>query len=63
MAATEKRSRKRAVREKCIDCSGGNRAEVRRCPAAACPLWAFRMGTEIKDTDNDLPDTEPTDTD
>ena len=59
----EKRSRKKAVREKCIDCCGGNRAEVRRCPATSCPLWAFRMGTEIKDIDNDLPDIEPTDTD
>ena len=59
----EKRSRKKAVREKCIDCCGGNRAEVRRCPATHCPLWAFRMGAEIKDTDNDLPDTEPTNTD
>lgn len=50
---TEKRSRKKAVREKCIDCSGGIRAEVRRCPATKCPLWPFRMGAEIKNTGNE----------
>ena len=50
MAATEKHSRKKAIREKCIDCCGGVRAEVRRWPATRCPLWPFRMGTEIKET-------------
>lgn len=47
---TEKRSRKKAVREKCIDCCGGNRAEVRRCPSVNCPLWRYRMGAEAKQT-------------
>lgn len=50
---TEKRSRKKAVREKCIDCCGGVRAEVRKCPATKCPLWPFRMGAEIKGTGED----------
>lgn len=52
---TEKksRSRKQAVRNKCIDCCGGVRAEVRKCPATQCPLWPFRMGAEIKDTGED----------
>jgi hypothetical protein len=35
----------KAIRAKCIDCSGGSRAEVRKCTALACPLWQFRMGT------------------
>lgn len=34
----------RAIRAKCIDCSGGNAAEARKCVAFRCPLWAFRMG-------------------
>ena len=50
---TEKRSRMIAVREKCIDCCGGVRAEVRKCPATKCPLWPFRMGAEIKGTGED----------
>jgi hypothetical protein len=33
-----------AIRAKCIDCSGGQRAEVRLCPIAECPLYPFRMG-------------------
>lgn len=46
-------SRKKAIREKCIDCCGGLRAEVRRCPAAQCPLWIFRNGTEERNTSAD----------
>ena len=49
------RSRKQAIRNKCIDCCGGVRAEVRKCPATNCPLWPFRMGAEIKDTGEDDP--------
>ena len=33
-----------AIRAKCIDCSGGSRAEVRRCLLRDCPLHPFRMG-------------------
>ena len=45
----ERVSRSKAIRLKCIDCSGGNMAEVRKCPAEHCPLWRYRMGKEIKD--------------
>ena len=34
----------RAIREKCVDCSGGNAAEARKCVAIGCALWPFRMG-------------------
>ena len=40
--------RKQAIRDKCIDCCAGSRAEVRNCPATNCPLWRFRMGIELK---------------
>ncbi len=31
-----------AIRAKCRECSGGNRAEVERCPIRDCPLWPYR---------------------
>lgn len=34
----------KALRAKCIDCSGGNSAEVRKCTAVFCDLWPYRMG-------------------
>lgn len=34
-----------AIRAKCVDCSGGSPAEVRRCPNVHCTLWPFRMGS------------------
>lgn len=34
----------KAIREKCLDCCGGNSNEVRLCPAEDCPLWHFRFG-------------------
>lgn len=35
-----------AIREKCIDCSGGSLAEVRRCPVVKCALWPYRAGSD-----------------
>ena len=43
-AGHRRQSPLRAIREKCIDCSGGSPAEARRCEATACPLWPFRAG-------------------
>jgi len=34
----------KAIRAKCIDCSGGYAAEARKCVAISCALWPFRMG-------------------
>lgn len=34
----------RAIRANCLDCMGGNAAEVRRCPVERCPLYSYRMG-------------------
>ena len=33
-----------SIRLKCLDCSGGQKNEVRFCPISDCPLYAFRMG-------------------
>jgi hypothetical protein len=35
----------KAIRAKCLDCSGGNRAEVADCLVRTCALYAFRGGT------------------
>jgi hypothetical protein len=34
----------RAIRRKCLDCSGGSSAEVRQCAIPNCPLYPFRFG-------------------
>ncbi len=34
----------KAIRANCVDCSGGQVAEVRKCVAVSCALWPFRMG-------------------
>ena len=41
-----KRPLLKVIREKCIDCSGGSLAEVRRCPVTKCALWPYRAGTD-----------------
>lgn len=35
----------KVIRAKCLDCCAGQPGEVRSCPAAGCPLWPYRMGT------------------
>ncbi len=37
-------SASRAIRYNCLDCAGGNQADVRECEILKCPLWPFRMG-------------------
>ena len=34
----------KAIREFCLECCGGSRAEVKSCLATRCPLYAFRFG-------------------
>ena len=40
-----KPSRAKAVKDKCLDCSGGSPLEVTLCPIVQCPLWLFRIGS------------------
>ncbi len=35
----------KAIRAKCIDCSGGSRAEADDCLVRRCPLYPFRTGS------------------
>jgi len=39
-----KRTPMKAIRAKCMDCSGGQFVEVRNCPVKNCPLHEYRMG-------------------
>lgn len=41
---TTMRTPLKAIRAKCLDCSGGQVKEVRLCPIKSCPLYAFRLG-------------------
>jgi len=33
-----------AIRRKCLDCTAGDMAEIRRCHIRSCALWPFRFG-------------------
>jgi len=33
-----------AIRQHCLECSAGNKSEVRNCIIVECPLYPFRMG-------------------
>lgn len=36
----------KSIRRKCVDCSGGQIAEVKLCTVQKCDLWPFRFGMD-----------------
>lgn len=34
----------KAIRKKCLDCSGNSSKEVKECVIADCPLFSYRFG-------------------
>ena len=38
----------KAIRAKCLECSGGQTKEVRECPILDCGLYPYRMGKRPK---------------
>lgn len=40
----DERRAMRAIRLKCLDCSGGAPQEVEECSVEQCPLYEFRQG-------------------
>lgn len=46
----------RAMRAKCLDCTGNQSAEVKLCPAYSCPLWPYRMGRKANPPEKWEPD-------
>ena len=45
---TDRLTRQKAIRAKCLDCCCGSMTEVRKCPMTDCALYPYRMGREIK---------------
>lgn len=41
----------KAIRKKCVECSGGSYREVALCTVKKCPLYAYRFGKRPKDED------------
>lgn len=39
-------TRGQAIRQKCLNCSGFNKKEVRNCELKKCPLYKYRLGKE-----------------
>lgn len=48
----------KAIRAKCLDCSGGQYTEVRLCPVERCPLYPYRMGKRPPKDGNSLQETD-----
>ena len=42
-------SKTKAIRLKCLDCSGDSPKEATLCPVVDCPLWPYRFGYSMKD--------------
>lgn len=38
----------KAIRAKCLDCSGDQTKEIRECPVKECSLYPYRMGRRPK---------------
>jgi hypothetical protein len=45
----QKVTRASAIRLRCLECCGNQRAEVRECPDRQCPLWGYRLGGAWQD--------------
>lgn len=43
----ERLTRAKAIKAKCLDCSGGDRSNLKYCPIKSCPLWIYRLGGEV----------------
>lgn len=55
----ERLTRSQAIRAKCLDCSCGQRYEVKMCPVKTCPLWIYRLGKEVEQNTPELPENTP----
>ena len=46
----------KAIRKKCVECSGGSVYEVKLCTVKNCPLYCYRHGKRPKD--DEIPEEE-----
>lgn len=49
--SASKKQLRQAIRQYCIECSGGSMKNVRDCSMADCPLWPFRFGKPGKEAE------------
>jgi len=49
LRAYKKRTPLAAIRANCVECVGGELAEVRRCTSKSCFLYPFRFGRKNSD--------------
>ena len=45
----------KAIKDKCLECCCDNKAEIRRCHHADCPLFPYRFGRSPKPADLKVP--------
>lgn len=43
-----KKQLREAIRDKCLDCTCDQRAEITQCPIVKCPLWQHRPYQKMK---------------
>ena len=48
-------SKLNAIRQYCLDCTGGSTEAVRRCGIASCHVWPYRFGRNPKASDLQVP--------
>jgi len=51
----ERLTRSQAIRAKCLDCCCGQYTEVKKCTVTKCPLWIYRLGSEVAPDGSSLP--------
>lgn len=44
------------IKEKCLDCCGGNRTQAKECTQLACPLWGATDWHHKRKTKKELRD-------
>ncbi len=45
----------KAIRSKCIDCSGSSWQEAERCPVVECSLHPYRFGEKLLEEEKEKP--------
>ena len=48
----------KAIRAKCIECSGGSSNEVKACELTDCPLYALRFGKRPNNKPREISDEQ-----
>ena len=51
----ERLTRAKAIKAKCLDCCCGQYQEVKKCTVTKCPLWVYRLGSEVAPDGSSLP--------